>query len=74
MSKTYKRTIYWLCTTKFCGALAIDQDGYAYKFDTAPCYRWMADKRMRLVDITNFLKNKKQMISLQKITEEEDPF
>jgi hypothetical protein len=74
MSKIDKRTIYWLCTTKFCGALAIDQDGYVYKLDTAPCYRWMADKRMRLSDITNFLKNKKQMISLQKINDEIDAF
>jgi len=70
----YKRTIYWLCTTKFCGALAIDQSGYVYMYDTAPCFRWMYKKKMLLPNIIRFFKNKNQMISLQKITEEEDPF
>ena len=74
MSKVYKRTIYWLNTKKFCGALAIDQDGYVYEHDTAPCYRWMAKKSLRLSEIMIYLKNKKQIISMKKLTVEEDPF
>jgi len=65
--KTYHRTIYWLNTTYACGALAVDQDGYIYEYDTAPVYRWMAKKKMRLSEVMTLLKNKKQIISVKKI-------
>jgi len=34
--KTYKRRIYWFHTIKYCGAVAVDQDGLVYKYDTVP--------------------------------------
>jgi hypothetical protein len=74
MTKAYKRTIYWLNTTYGCGALAVDQDGYIYEYDTAPVYRWMSRKKMRLSEAMSYLKNKKQMISMKKLDVEEDPF
>ena len=74
MEKVYKRTIYWIKTKKFCGAVAVDQDGYISEWDTAPCYRWMSKKKMTFSEVMKFLKSKKDVISCKKISEEIDPF
>lgn len=74
MEKVYKRTIYWLNTKKFCGAVAVDQDGYIFALDTAPCYRWMSKKKMRFNEVMRFLKSKNEVISCKKICEDIDPF
>ena len=68
----YKRTIYWVNTTKFCGAIAVDQDGAVYKYDTAPCYRWMSGKKW--VDMLHYLKRKNYLLNCKKLDVEEDPF
>ena len=54
--KVYKRTIYWVNTKKFCGAIAVDQNGKVYGYDTAPCYKWMSGKRFK--DMLDYLKRK----------------
>jgi len=74
MERVYKRTIYWLNTKKFCGAVAVDQDGYISEWDTAPCYRWMSKKKMRFSEVMRFLNSKKEVISCKKISEDIDPF
>jgi hypothetical protein len=66
----YKKTIYWLDTQKFCGCVAVGKDGYIQKYDTAPCYRWMADKNMKFHEVLRFFKNKKMMFSCKKVGEE----
>jgi hypothetical protein len=70
----YKKRIYWLNTTKFCGCVTVGETGYVEKYETAPCYRWMADKNMKFHEVLNFLKNKKMILSCKKIDEEFDPF
>lgn len=70
--KIYKRRIYWVATKKFCGAIAVDQDGLIYEYDTAPYYKKMNGKPFR--ELLDFLKWKKELISCKKIAEEEDPF
>jgi hypothetical protein len=69
---TYKRTIYWLNTTRFCGQIAVDQDGKVYKYDSAPYWKHAHGKPFR--QILDQLKNKKQMISMKKIDTDIDPF
>ena len=70
--KNYKRTIYWVNTNKFCGAIAVDQDGAVFKYDTAPCYRWMHGKKW--VDMLHYLKRKRYLLNCKKLAVEEDPF
>ncbi len=70
----YKKRIYWLNTTKFCGCVTVGQDGYIDKYDTAQCYRWMANKGMKFDEVLRFLKNKKMIISCKKIGVEVEPF
>jgi hypothetical protein len=72
MGTKYKRRIYWFSTTKACGAVAVDQDGLVYKWDTAPIFRWWSGKRFQ--DMKNFLKRKNQFIGCKTIDVEEDPF
>ena len=72
MEKEYRRTIYWVNTKKSCGAIAVDQDGFVYKYDTAPCYRWMSGKKFN--KMLSYLKYKKYLISCKKITKDVDPF
>lgn len=69
----YKRTIYWLNTTFGCGAVAVDQDGFVYKWDTCPLYNkvFKDDKFWRKLDQ---LKRTKKMIGMKKIAVEIDPF
>lgn len=74
MTKVYKRIIYQITTTRFCGVVAVDQDGYVYKFDTAPCYRWAAKRKMKFQNFLYFLKKKKDLISCKRLDEEVDPF
>ena len=73
-NKVYKRTIYWLNTNKCCGAVAVDQDGYIYFLDTAPCFRWMAEKHMTFRKALDFLRSKNYLWGCRKITEDVDPF
>ena len=68
----YKRTIYWVNTKKFCAAIAVDQHGKVFKFDTAPCYKWMTGKSFR--EMMDYLRRKKLLISCQKIDTDIDPF
>ena len=70
----YKRTIYWLNTKTSCGALAVDQDGYIYEYDTAPCYQWAAKKKMKFQDLRRFLQKKGVLLNLKKLDVEIDPF
>ncbi len=70
--KIYKRTIYWVNTTRFCGAIAVDQDGAVYKHDTAPCFRWMSGKKWS--QMLQYLKRNKQLMNCKILTVEEDPF
>lgn len=70
----YKRTIYWLNTKSACGALAVDQDGYVYEHDTAPCYRWAAKRKMKFRDLKNFLLKKGTLLNLKKIDVDIDLF
>ncbi len=74
MSKIYKRIIYQVTTTRFCAAIAVDQDGYIYKYDTAPCYQWAVKRKMKFRDFLNFLKRKKDLLSCKRVDEEVDPF
>lgn len=74
MPKIYKRTIYQVTTTKVCGAVAVDQDRFIYMYDTAPCFRWAAKRKMKFQDFINFLKKKKDLLSCKRIDEEIDPF
>jgi hypothetical protein len=67
MSVVYKRTIYWLNTKECCGALGVDQNGYIYECDTAPCYRWAAKKKMRFQDLRKFLQKKGKLLNLKKL-------
>ncbi len=70
--KTYKRTIYWVNTKKSCGAIAVDQDGNVYKYDTAPCYKWMAGKKFS--KMLEYMKYKKYLLNCKKIGIDIDPF
>ena len=68
----HRRRIYWVNTTKACGAVAVDQNGLVYKHDTAPYFRWWSGKRF--VEMKKFLQKKNQFIGCKKIAVEEDPF
>jgi uncharacterized Fe-S cluster-containing radical SAM superfamily protein len=70
--KPYKRTFYRVDTKKYCGCIAVDQNGEVYKLDTAPCYKWMSGKKFS--KMLNWLKYKKYLISCEKVGEEIDPF
>ena len=72
MAKEYRRTIYWVNTKTLCGAVAVDQNGEVFKWDTAPCYRWMTDKKF--TKVLNILKYKKILISCKRIDKDVDPF
>ena len=72
MAKEYRRTIYWVNTKTLCGAVAVDQNGEVFKWDTAPCYRWMTGKKFR--DMLKYLKTKHYLISCRKIGQDIDPF
>ncbi len=72
--KKYKRTIYWFNTTDACGAVAVDQDGKVYPYDTAPIFRWMAKSGKRFVDLKNYLRTKNKLLNCKKIAVDEDPF
>ena len=72
VDKIYKRRIYWLNTIKFCAGIAVDQDGYVYGLDTAPCYKWMSGKSFS--KMLSYLRYKNYLISCKKIEEEVDPF
>ena len=71
--KTYKRTVYWLNTTFGCGAVAVDQDGCVYKWDTCPLYNsvFKSEPFWRKLDQ---LKRTKKMIGMVKLDVEVDPF
>jgi len=49
MIKEYRQTIYWVNTKKLCGAIAVDQNGEVFKWDTAPCYRWMSGELLFII-------------------------
>lgn len=68
----YKRTIYYVITKKFCGAIAVDQNRKVFKWDTAPCYQWMTGKQFS--EMLDYLKYKKLLVSCEKIDVEIDPF
>lgn len=70
--KIYKRRIYWVATKRFCGAIAVDQNGLIYGYDTAPYYKKMHGKSFR--ELLDSLKWRKELLSCKKIAEEEDPF
>ena len=72
MAKEYRRTIYWVNTKTLCGAVAVDQNGEVFKWDTAPCYRWMTGKKF--TKVLNILKYKKILISCKRIDKDVDPF
>ena len=72
--KTYKRTIYWFNCKYGCGAVAVDQDGYVYQFDTAPIFRWMANSKQKFRDIKNNMAKGNKLYNCKKIAVEEDPF
>lgn len=72
MPKVYKRRIFWFDTSFGCGALAVDQDGRIYEYDTAPIYRWMVGKKY--VDMKNYLLKQNKLLNCKKIAVEEDPF
>jgi len=72
--KTYKRTLYWVNTKKYCGQVAVDQDGKVYKFGTAPCYMWAAKKEMTFQLFRKFLLNKGELLNIKRIGVEIDPF
>ena len=73
-SKLYKRNIYWFNTFDFCGAVAVDQDGFVYPLDTAPCFRWMAKSGKKFVDLKYYLRTKNKLLNCKKIAVDEDPF
>lgn len=70
----YKRTIYWVNTIKFCGAIAKDQDGDIFIYDTAPCFRWAAKKKMKFDQLIQYYKKKRWLINCKKIAVEIDEF
>jgi hypothetical protein len=70
--KIYKRTIYWVSTNRFCGAIAKDQDGLIYEPDTAPYYKFMAGKSFR--DLMDQLKRSKKLYGCKRIEVDVDPF
>ena len=72
MTKEYRRTIYWVYTIKLCGAVAVDQNGEVFKWDTAPCYRWMSGKKF--TKMLNILKYKKALLSCKQLGKDVDPF
>jgi len=72
MLAKYRRRIYWFNTTQACGAVAVDQDGLVYEFDTAPYFRYWSGKRFQ--DMKNFFKRKNIFIGCKTIAIEEDPF
>ncbi|MHA1872633.1 MAG: hypothetical protein ACTSVB_00855 [Candidatus Heimdallarchaeaceae archaeon] len=72
--RIYKRTIYWLNTKKYCGAIAKDQNGDIYVYDTAPCYKWAAKRNMKFSQLLAYYRSKNWLISCQKIDVEIDPF
>jgi hypothetical protein len=74
MSKTYKRIIYWVNTKKFCGAVAVDQDGHIFEYDTAPCYRWAARKGLKFQEFKNYLLRNGYLLNIKIIEKEIDPF
>jgi len=69
----YKRTIYWLNTTFGCGAVAVDQDGVVYKWDTCPLYQKVFGEQ-RFWGKLDQLKRTKKMIGMVKLEIEKDPF
>ena len=73
-TSTYKRTIYWVNTTFACGAVAVDQDGKVYLYDTAPIYQWAAKKNLSFQQFRQYLLKKKQLLNVKKIDVEIDPF
>lgn len=70
----YKRTIYWINTQKYCGAVAKDQDGNICEYDTAPCYRWAAKRNMKFQQLLKYYRSKNWLIDCKKIDEDIDPF
>jgi hypothetical protein len=74
MTKVYKRNIYWLNTIDACGAVAVDQDGYVFEYDTAPVFRWMARKKIKFSKVLSDLRTKNKLLNCKKIDVEEDPF
>ena len=71
--KIYKRRIYWLNTKWACGALAIDENGSLYKYDTCPYFNKVF-RGKKYSEIINYLKYKKALLNLKLIYEEVDPF
>lgn len=71
---TYKRTIYWVNTKKFCGGVAVDQKGDIYEPDTAPCYRWAAKKNINFQTFKKILLKKGVLLNVKKIGVDIDPF
>jgi len=69
----YKRTFYWLNTTFGCGCVAVDQDGFMYKYDTCPLYRKVFGEE-RFWGKIDQLKRTKKMIGMIKLDVEIDPF
>jgi hypothetical protein len=72
--KVYKRTHYWVNTKKYCGNVAVDQDGKIYELDTAPCYRWAARKNMSFQQFRKFLQYKGVLLNIKKGGTDIDPF
>jgi hypothetical protein len=63
------KTIYWVNTNKFCGAIAVKK-GAVYAKDTAPCFRWMSGKQW--YQMLQYLKRNKYLINCVKLAVEED--
>jgi len=70
----YKRTIYWVNTQKYCGAVAKEQNGDIYVYDTAPCYRWAAKRNMKFRELLNYYRYKHWLLDCKQIDEDIDPF
>lgn len=65
MDKTIRRTMYWVNTKKFCGAITVDQFGKVFSYETAPCYKWMSGKSFS--GMISYLKRKKYLINYVRV-------
>jgi hypothetical protein len=68
MSKPRKITTYWVKTKKYCGSIAVDQNGIIYARETAPCYRWMSGKKFS--KMLNYLRYKRYLQKYKKLDED----
>jgi len=63
--KAYNRTMYWVNTKKFCGAITVNENGDVDPKETAPCYKWMSGKKFS--KMLDYLKYKKYLIGCKKL-------